>query len=177
MHPPSSPPPSSPPPLHQVPPSIHLAVLGVELLGEALAPLHRLAEPELFLVGVGGMRALAADVDCLLRASFAATSSLREMIPLAFFLECLPDHRHHSRGNVLTHRRSPRHATILLVVDELVRESSKELEAAHRPVVCADNLLEKKIGVDANDAEDTNVEPLVPMFGAEIAVQPQLVGS
>jgi hypothetical protein len=64
-----------------------------------------------------------------------------------------------------------------LVVDKLVRESSKELEAACRPVVCADDLLKKKVGVDANDAEDTEVEPLVPMFGAEIAVQPQLVGS
>jgi hypothetical protein len=61
-----------------------------------------------------------------------------------------------------------------LVVDELIRESSKELEAARRPVVCADDLLKKKVGVDANDAEDTE---LVPMFGAEIAVQPQLVGS
>jgi hypothetical protein len=61
-----------------------------------------------------------------------------------------------------------------LVVDELIRESSKELEAARRPVVCADDLLKKKVGVDANDAEDTE---LVPMFGAKIAVQPQLVGS
>ena len=152
-------------------------MLVVDVLCEALVPLHRLAEPELFLVGVGGVRALAADVDCLLRASFAATSSLRAMIPLALFLECLPDHRRRSRGDVLTRRRSPRHATILLVVDELVRESSKELEAARRPVVCEDNLLKKKVGVDANDAEDTEVEPLVPMFGAEIAVQPQLVGS
>jgi hypothetical protein len=42
---------------------------------------------------------------------------------------------------------------------------------------CADDLLEKKEDVDANDAEDTEVEPLVPMFGAEFAVQPQLVGS
>jgi len=152
-------------------------VLGLEVLGEALAPLHRLAEPELFLVGVGWVRALAADVDCLLCASFAATSSLCAMIPLALFLECLPDHRRRSCGDVLTCRRSPRHATILLVVDELVCESSKELEAARCPIVCVDDLLEKKIGVDANDAKDTNVEPLVPMFGAEIAVQPQLVGS
>ena len=61
-----------------------------------------------------------------------------------------------------------------LVVDKLVRESSKELEAACRPVVCADDLLKKKVCVDANDAEDTEVEPL---FGAEIAVQLQLIGS
>jgi len=55
---------------------------------------------------------------------------------------------------------------MLLVVNKLIRESSKELEAAHHPAVSADDLLKKKVGVDANDAEDTEVEPLVPMFGA-----------
>ncbi len=90
-----------------------------------------------------------------------------QRFPLPFFLTIF----------LTVGRRSPRHATILLVVNELVRESSKELEAARRPVVCAVDLLKKKLGVDANDAEDTEVGPLVPMFGAEIAVQPQLVGS
>ena len=33
---------------------VRLAVLGVEMLGEALAPLHRLAEPELLLVSGQG---------------------------------------------------------------------------------------------------------------------------
>ena len=76
-----------------VPAPIHLVVLVMDMLGKALAPLHRLAEPELFLVGVGGVGALAADVDCLLRASFAAASSMPAFIPLALLPVCLPDHR------------------------------------------------------------------------------------
>ena len=35
-----------------IPAPIHLIVLVVDVLGEALTPLHCLAEPELFLVGV-----------------------------------------------------------------------------------------------------------------------------
>jgi hypothetical protein len=38
-----------------------------------------------------------------------------------------------------------------------------------------DNLLEKKLGVNADDARDSVVEPLVPMFGGEIAAHPQIV--
>ena len=37
--------------------------------------------------------------------------------------------------------------------------------------------MEKEVGIDINDAEDTKVEPLVPMFCGEIAVQPQLVST
>ena len=76
-----------------VPAPIHFVVLVVNMLGKALAPLHRLAEPELFLVGVGGVHALAADIDYLLQASFAAASSLPAFIPLALLPACLPDHR------------------------------------------------------------------------------------
>jgi hypothetical protein len=187
MHPPSLPSSSSPPrcigfppPLIVIVPTlIRLAVLVLDVLGKALAPLRGcwVAEPELLLGGVGGVRAHAADKDCLLCAGFVFASPLRATIPLALLLDCHPDHRRRGRGGILTRRQSPRHATILLVIDELVRESSKELEAAHCPVVCADDLLKKKVGVDANDAEDTEVEPLVPMFGAEIAVQLQLIGS
>ena len=64
------------------PTPIHLAVLGMDVLGKALTPLypcHGVAEPELLLIKVSGMCAHAADKDCLLFASFAATS------PRAFF--------------------------------------------------------------------------------------------
>ncbi len=37
-----------------------------------------------------------------------------------------------------------------------------------------DNLLEKKVGIDTDNAQDAKVEPLVPMFGGKIAVHPQL---
>ncbi len=96
-------------------------------------------------------------------------------------LDCLPDCRLRCIGGTIPPRvcirRSPRNPNPRLIVDQLILEPSKELKAAPRPVVCTDDLLEKKVGIDANDAEDTDVEPLVPMFGAEIAVQPQLVGS
>ena len=88
------------------------------------------------------------------------------MIPLALFLEHPPDHRCPSRGVVLTLCRSSPHARILLDADELVHKSSKELKAACRPLVCTDNLLEKKVGVGANDAKDTKVKPLVPPNGS-----------
>ncbi len=37
--------------------------------------------------------------------------------------------------------------------------------------------VEKTVGIDADDAENSEVEPLVPMFGGEIAVLPQFVGT
>jgi hypothetical protein len=40
-----------------------------------------------------------------------------------------------------------------------------------------DHLLEKKVGIDADDAEDSKVEPLVPTSGGKIAVHPQLIGA
>ncbi len=40
-----------------------------------------------------------------------------------------------------------------------------------------DHLLEKKVGIDAEDAKDSEVEPLVPMSGGKIAVHPQLIGA
>jgi hypothetical protein len=178
MHPPSSPPSSSPPSrrIGFSPPLILIVPTPIHLV---LTPLRGrwVAEPELLLGGVGWVCAHAADEDCLLHAGFVFASPLRATITLALLLGCLPDRRRRRRGGVLTRRRSRRHATILLVVDKLVRKSSKELKAARRPVVCAEDLLKKKVGVDANDAEDTEVEPPVPMFGPEIAVQPQLVGS
>ncbi len=89
-------------------------------------------------------RAQAADEDSLLFAALAAASPLRMMISLALFLERPPDCMHRCRGGILTHCRSPRHASVLLVVDELVHKSSKELEAFRCPVVCAEDLLEKR---------------------------------
>ena len=68
-------------------------MLVLDVLGEALAPLRGcwVAEPELLLGGVGGVRARAADKDCLLRAGFVFASPLRATIPLALLLDCLPD--------------------------------------------------------------------------------------
>jgi len=40
-----------------------------------------------------------------------------------------------------------------------------------------DHLLIKKVGIDAGDAKDSVVEPLVLIFGGEIAVHPQLIGA
>ena len=56
------------------------------------------------VVRVGGVRAFAADVDCLLHAALAAPSSLRAMISLALLLDRPPDCRRRSRGGVLTRR-------------------------------------------------------------------------
>ena len=39
-----------------------------------------------------------------------------------------------------------------------------------------DHLLKKRVGINADDAEDSEVEPLVPMSGGKIAVHPQLIG-
>ena len=36
--------------------------------------------------------------------------------------------------------------------------------------------MEKKLGVDTNNAEDSEVEPPVPMSGGKIVVHPQLIG-
>ena len=40
-----------------------------------------------------------------------------------------------------------------------------------------DQLLEKKVGMDADDTEDSEVKPLVPIFGGEITVHPQLASA
>ena len=40
-----------------------------------------------------------------------------------------------------------------------------------------DHLLKKRVGINADDAEDSEVEPLVPMSGGKIAVHPQLIGT
>jgi hypothetical protein len=61
-----------PPPLVLITPTpVHLTVLGVDVLGKALAPLHcsGVAEPELLLIWVSGVYAHAADEDCLLFAT------------------------------------------------------------------------------------------------------------
>jgi hypothetical protein len=62
---------------------ICFAVLGMDVLGKTLAPLHcrGIAEPELLLLQVSCVPAHASDKDCLLLAALAA------MIPLALFLE------------------------------------------------------------------------------------------
>ena len=158
--------------------------LGI-ILGKALAPLNccRIAEPELFLGGVGGVRARAADVDGLLLAFLATTPSPHVMFPLAAWLATsspLDCRRRCSYG--INHPCfliccSLRQANPILFVDKHVRETSKELEAACLPVVCTDDLLEKKVCINANDAEDSEVEPSIPMSGGEVVVHPQLIGT
>jgi hypothetical protein len=158
------------------------------VLGKALASLHQcgVAEPELLLGGVGGVHARAVDVDRMLLAVLASAPSLNTMSPLATWLvaNSPPDSRRHCSGDIhnpppplILFLGCPRQVNPLLVVDELVCKPSKELKAACSPVVPMDNLLEKKVGINADDAKDSKVEPLVPMFGGEIGVHPQLVGA
>jgi len=54
-------------------------------------------------------------------------------------------------------RRRPRHVNPLAVVDELVHELAKEFEAACLLVVRMDHLLKKKVGINADYAEDSEV--------------------
>ena len=56
-----------------------------DMLGEAIAPLHRrwVAEPELLLHGIGGVRARAADVGRMLRAALDAAPSLIVAVQVA----------------------------------------------------------------------------------------------
>ena len=84
--------------------------------------------------------------------------------------------RQHPRPPCFLFRCCSRQANPLVVVDELVCELAKEFEATYLLVVRMDDLLGKKVGIDADDAEDSEVEPLVPMSGGEIAVHPQVVG-
>ena len=149
MHPLSSP--CCLPPVLIVSLPVCFAVLGVDMLSKALAPLHRrgVAEPELLLVGVGGVRTHAADKDRFPHAALAAASPLCAMSTLFMLhLECFPDCRLLCVGSTIPLRvwirRSPRNPNPLLIVDKLVCKSSKELNAAPCPVVCADDLLEKK---------------------------------
>ena len=60
-----------PPPLVLVAPAPPVLFLTVpsDVLGEAIAPLHRrvVAEPELLLHGIGCVRAHAADIECFVQ--------------------------------------------------------------------------------------------------------------
>ena len=175
------------PPLVIVAPAAPVLLLTVpsDVLGESITPLrrHRVAEPELLLCGIGGVRAHAADINRMLCAALDAAPSLSMMSPVAVLEpKGPPDGRRCCAGGVhdpphVLFRRRPRHANPLIVVDELVRELAKEFKAAYHLVVRMDHLLEKKVGIDADDAEDSEVEPLVPMSGGEIAVHPQFVGA
>ncbi len=62
-----------------------------------------------------------------------------------------------------------------MVVDEHVCKLAKEFEAACLLVVHIDHLLKNKVGINTDDAKDSEVEPHIPMFGGKIAVHPQLV--
>ena len=157
-----------------------------EVLGKALAPLNcrGIALPELLLCGVGGVCARAADVGGYFIAILATAPLLHMMFPLAARLasSSLLDCWHCYSGGVrdcpcILFCRCPRQTNPLLIVNELVHKSSKELEAACRPVVCTDDLLVKKVGVNANNAEDSEVEPLCPILCGKIVVHPQLVGT
>jgi hypothetical protein len=168
------------PPLVLVAPTAPVLLLTVpsDVLGEAIIPLRRrrVAEPELLLCGVGGMRAHAADINIMLRAALDAAPSLIAALHLAALeSKGALDPRPPTSCSATACR--PRHANPLVVVDELVRELAKEFEAACLLVVRMDHLLKKKVGIDADDAKDSEVEHLVPMSGGEIAVHPQFVGA
>ncbi len=88
----------SPPLVLVVPAPAPVLLLTVpsDVLGEAIAPLHRrvVAEPELLLRGVGCVRAHAADIDRVLRAALDAAPSLSMMSPVAVLEpKGLPDGR------------------------------------------------------------------------------------
>jgi hypothetical protein len=85
--------------------------------------------------------------------------------------------RQHPRPPCFLFRCCSRQANPLVVVDELVCELAKEFEATYLLVVRMDDLLGKKVGIDTDDAEDSEVEPLVPMSGGKIVVHPQLIGA
>jgi hypothetical protein len=85
--------------------------------------------------------------------------------------------RQHPRPPCFLFRCCSRQANPLVVVDELVCELAKEFEATYLLVVRMDDLLGKKVGIDADDAEDSEVEPLVPMSGGKIVVHPQLISA
>ena len=59
-------------------PSVLLLTVPSDVLGEAITPLHcrRVAEPELLLRGIGGMRAHAPDINRMLHAALDAVPSL-----------------------------------------------------------------------------------------------------
>ncbi len=121
------------------------------MLGKALTPLNcrGIAEPELLLGRGGGACARAADVDGLHLAFLATVPPLRVMFPLAARLATSspPDCRRHCGDGVNLPRFLicciPHQVNTRLVVDKLVHESSKELEAACCSVVCRNGLLKK----------------------------------
>ncbi len=130
---------------------MRIAVPGIDVLCKALAPLHRrgVGEPKLLLGGVGSVRAYTADEDWFPRAVLAAASPLCAMSTLFMLhLDCLPDCRLRCVGGTIPPcvwiRHSPCNPNPLLIVNELVREPSKELKADRRPVACINNLLEKR---------------------------------
>ena len=165
--------------------SVLLLTVPSDVLGKAITPprRRRVAEPELLLCGISGVRAHAADINRMLRAALDAAPSLIAALHLAAFeSKGALDRRRCCVGGVhdpphVLFRRRLGHVNTLVVVDELVRELAKEFEAAGLLVVRMGHLLKKKVGIDTDDAEDSEVEPLVPMSGGEIAVHPQFVGA
>ena len=84
----------SPPLVLVVPAPAPVLLLTVpsDVLGEAIAPLHRrvVAEPELLLRSVGCVRAHAADIDRVLRAALDAAPSLSMTSPVAVLPHKMP---------------------------------------------------------------------------------------
>ncbi len=128
------------------------------------------------------MRAHTADIDRMLLPVLASAPSLNDMIPLDAQLvtNSPPDSRRCCSSGV--HDPPPPRvlfcrcffqAFLPLLVNDLVCKPSKELKAAGCPVVRTDNLLGKNEGIDTDDAEDSAVKPLPPMFGGKIAVHLQ----
>ena len=132
--------------------SVLLLTVPSDVLGEAITPPHRrrVAEPELLLCGISGVRAHAADINRMLRAALDAAPSLIAALHLAALeSKGALDRRRCCVGGVhdpphVLFRRHPRHANPLVVVDELVRDLAKEFEATYHLVVRMDHLLEKR---------------------------------
>jgi hypothetical protein len=97
------------------------------------------------------VRAQAADERRLLIAVLALAPPLIVVLPIATLLEveCHPHCWHRSGGHfvcILTRCGRSRHTNPLLILNELVCERSKELEAACLLVVCMDYCFIEKEG-------------------------------
>ena len=134
------------------PPPCPIFPCPCSVLGKkAIAPLHRcwVAEPELLLCSVRGVRAHTADIGGMLCAALDAAPSLIVVVHVAGLESKGPPDRWCCCSWGV--RDCPRilfccylhHTNPLLVFHELVHELAKELVAACHLVSCMNHLLEK----------------------------------
>ena len=153
------------------------------VLGKALTPRNcrGIAEPELLLGGVSGVRARAADIDGFLFAFLTTTLPLRVMFPLAVQLATSspPNCRCHCGNDInlpcFLIRRS-----LQRIPSWLPTSSSASLPKNLRQFVILLSVRTtcwKKVRIDANNAKDSKVEPPVSMSGGKNAVHLQLIGA